>query len=108
MSLDLDEVRKIGRLARLSLGDSADETAMARDLSAIVDYFDQLSDYEADPEPDTRAVDPAAERTAERSSREAEDRVGECLDRSLFEANAPEARNGFLVVPRITAGSAKA
>ena len=73
-------------------------------MSAIVGYFDQLSDYEADPDPGAEET-PAGPRA---SSREAEDRVGECLDRNLFEANAPEARDGFLVVPRITAGAAKA
>ncbi len=100
MSLDLDEVRKISRLARLSLGDAEDEAAMVQDLVAIVGYFDQLSDYEAEPAEEV-GTDPVT------SSREAEDRLGKCLDRDLFEANAPEARDGFLVVPRITAGAAK-
>jgi len=102
MSLDLEEARKISRLARLSPETAEAEAAMVQELGAIVDYFGQLADYEADPEPAVGGPQDTE------SSRERADAVGACLDRSLFEANAPESRDGFLVVPRIKAGAAKA
>ena len=41
MSLSLDDVRKVARLARLELSD-ADLAAMRKQLSAILDYVTQL------------------------------------------------------------------
>ena len=97
MAIDLDEVVKVGRLARLPVEpDSADAQELVHKLGAVIDYFDQLSEYEADPEP----------QNAEGSdSREADDIPGPRLDRDLFVANAPEARDGFLVVPQMKASS---
>ena len=51
--MHLEDVRKVAKLARLELGD--DELAtMARQLSAILDYVDQLKQL------DTEGVEPLA------------------------------------------------
>lgn len=53
MSLSLDEVRKVAKLARLELSD-ADLALMQQQLSAIIDYVAQLNEL------DTTAVEPLA------------------------------------------------
>ena len=47
MSLSADEVRKVADLARLELSE-ADVEIMARQLSAIVDYINQLQQVNTD------------------------------------------------------------
>src|SRR3954471_16767944 len=47
MSLTLDEVRKVARLARLELGE-ADLVRMQQQLSAILDYVAQLQQLDTD------------------------------------------------------------
>ena len=47
MSLSLDQVRKVARLARLELSD-ADLGRMQQQLSAILDYIDQLNQLDTD------------------------------------------------------------
>ena len=51
--MDIDEVRKVARLARLDLPDD-DLAVMARQLSAIIGYVDQLKEL------DTEGVEPLA------------------------------------------------
>lgn len=53
MSLSLDEVRKVAKLARLELSD-ADLALMQQQLSAILDYVAQLNEL------DTSDVEPLA------------------------------------------------
>jgi aspartyl-tRNA(Asn)/glutamyl-tRNA(Gln) amidotransferase subunit C len=53
MSLSLDQVRKVARLARLELSED-DLARMQRELSAILDYVDQLQKLNTD------GVDPLA------------------------------------------------
>jgi aspartyl-tRNA(Asn)/glutamyl-tRNA(Gln) amidotransferase subunit C len=47
MSLSLDDVRKVARLARLELSDD-DLARMRQQLSAILDYVDQLQQLNTD------------------------------------------------------------
>lgn len=93
MAIDLDDVRKLGRLARIPLGPGPDE-AWIEPLSAIIAYFDQLADYPADDEP---------EPTADGGPAWAADTPEDSMARPLFTANAPAARDGFLVVPKVKA-----
>jgi len=51
--MDIEQVRKVARLARLELSD-ADLAIMAQQLSAILDYVDQLKAL------DTEVVEPMA------------------------------------------------
>lgn len=94
MALTPEEVRKIAHLARLRLT-PAEEESFARQLGAVVDYIDQLQKF-----PRGQGVRPAE--TA--GLREAEDRPEPCLEREVFLANAPAARDGFLVVPEVRGG----
>jgi aspartyl-tRNA(Asn)/glutamyl-tRNA(Gln) amidotransferase subunit C len=47
MSLSLDDVRKVAKLARLEMSD-ADLARMQQQLSAILDYVDQLNALDTD------------------------------------------------------------
>ena len=99
MAINIDDVHKISNLARLPLdADMSDreEAELVDGLVAIIGYFDQLSQYDADPEPLV---------AASTDSHEAPDVPGQTLRRELFEANAPEAREGFLVVPKVKSPS---
>lgn len=78
---------------------------MAGQLGKIVDYIDQLQRLDAG-KPDGAA--PAAATTPEgpaapepRAAPEADDVPGPCLPRETFLANAPAARDGFLLVPEV-------
>ena len=92
MSLDRAEVRRIASLARLDLA-AAEEQAVAEQLGKIVEYFDQLAQFET-AEPQISA-DPAG------NSAEAEDDLGTSLQPERWRANAPQTMDGYLVVPRI-------
>lgn len=89
MALTVEEVRRIAALARLALTPDEEETFVAQ-LGKIVDYIDQLKEF-----PTAEAALP------ETAGFEAEDRVGSCLPRETFLANAPESRDGFLLVPEV-------
>jgi aspartyl-tRNA(Asn)/glutamyl-tRNA(Gln) amidotransferase subunit C len=96
MALTHDDVRKIATLARLRF--SPEEEARFTDqLAKIVDYIDQLQAF-AGAEPDLGS----------RGVREADDRPHECLPRERFLANAPEALDGFLLVPEVKGGGGDA
>lgn len=89
MALTIEEVRRIAELARLQLS-SQEEELFARQLGDVVDYIDQLESFETTPED-----------AAEASLAEAHDRVGPPLEIDDVLANAPEALDRFLVVPRV-------
>ena len=89
MALTLEDVRKIANLARLRLSPD-DEQKFAGQLARIIDYIDQLQDYEA-----------VADVVAGFAAPESEDRPRECLPRDVFLANAPSSLDGFLLVPEV-------
>ena len=95
MSLSTQEVTRIAELARLSL--SQEETELYRlQLTAIVDYIDQLGDYQT-----------LEEAPSDVSAREAED-VPRSLDPAarqaaleLYLRNAPDRLDTFVMVPQV-------
>jgi len=89
MRLNADEVRKIATLAKLELSSEEEELFTAQ-LTEVVDYFDQLEDFETSP--------PAPARVG---AAEADDEAVPGLDREAFLANAPESFEGFLVMPQV-------
>ena len=92
MALTLDEVRKIATLARLRLTPD-EEARFVPQLGRIVDFIDQLRVYEAvPPSEDGRGVS------------EAVDAPGAALSVEYFLANAPDAFDGFLLVPQVKGG----
>ncbi len=90
MPLDVREVHHVAALARLRL-DEDQERRFAEQLSAVVDYIDQIRSA-ATAEP---VVEPGA------ASREAADEEAPCLDRDRFLANAPATDGPFLLVPQV-------
>ena len=97
MAIDLDDVVKVGRLARLPVDPESPQAAdLVRRLGAVIDYFDQLAEFEADPEP---------EPSGDELLGAGQDVPSPCLDRDRFVANAPQARDGFLVVPKMKVSS---
>jgi aspartyl-tRNA(Asn)/glutamyl-tRNA(Gln) amidotransferase subunit C len=104
MALTTEEVRKIASLARLRFCPE-EEAAMAVQLGNIVDYIDQLQRLDAG-KPDAAAGSAAAVTEAPPApglhpAPEADDLPGPCLPRETFLANAPAARDGFLLVPEV-------
>ncbi|HET9226468.1 MAG TPA: Asp-tRNA(Asn)/Glu-tRNA(Gln) amidotransferase subunit GatC [Thermoanaerobaculia bacterium] len=93
MALTIEEVRKIAALARLRFTPE-EEAVFVGQLGKIVDYIDQLQQYETGTEEETVAGAP-----------EAEDVPRACLPREQFLANAPAAMDGFLLVPEIKGSS---
>lgn len=91
MKIDAVLVAKVAALASLELTD-AERSAMAEQLTRIVDHFEALREIPdellADEEP-PRAVLPRS------------DAVGACLSAAVVEANAPEFAHGHFVVPRV-------
>ncbi len=92
MALTIDEVRKISTLARLRLT-AEEERRFVPQLARIVDYIDQLRQYEA--------LEPAFEAVR---GFEAPDRPGACLPVDDFVRNAPETHGDLLSVPQVMGG----
>jgi aspartyl-tRNA(Asn)/glutamyl-tRNA(Gln) amidotransferase subunit C len=93
MSLSPDQVSWIAHLARLDLT-PADRDRMAHQLSAILDYFDQLSRI------DTDCVEPLAHPlTLHNVFRADEPRPSLTVDEAL--ANAPDRRGDYFGVPAV-------
>lgn len=67
---------------------------MAGQLGRIVEYIDQLQQYEAGP---------AVQGGVGAAAPEADDLVQPCLPRASFLANAPAALDAFLLVPEVRA-----
>ncbi|MEE2777929.1 MAG: Asp-tRNA(Asn)/Glu-tRNA(Gln) amidotransferase subunit GatC [Acidobacteriota bacterium] len=89
MDLNADEVRRIARLARLHLGPDEVETFVPQ-LGQILDYFDQLNQYDGLKE----VSDPSA-------SLEAADEPRPSMPRQELLRNAPETLDAFVLVPQV-------
>ena len=94
MSVDKSTVLRIARLARIRVPDS-ELDGLAAELSNIIGWVEQLGEV------DTEGVVPMASAAEGMRLRWREDKVtdGDCRDDVL--ANAPEARDGFFVVPKV-------
>lgn len=93
MSIDADLVKKVAKLARLELPD-ADVPEMTRQLSAILDFVDQLRDL------DTSGVDPLAHPLpVQNVFRDDEPGTSLSVDEAL--ANAPDRQGDFFAVPAV-------
>lgn len=95
--IDLEQVRKVAHLARLDLT-AADEVVLPGQLSAILDYVEQLSELDTeDVPPTTRAIDV--------SNIVREDVQVTFGDREGLLENAPEREDDFFRVPQILGDS---
>lgn len=93
MSVDADTVRRVAHLARIAVDDAAAER-LTGELNAILGFVEQLQEVDvADVEPMTAVV-----RT--RIKQRADDVTdGNRVDAIL--ANAPEAEDGYFLVPKV-------
>ena len=91
--LSLDEIRRIGELARLELG--ADElAAMQQELNAILRLVDQMQAV------DTEGVEPMSHPQAA-AQRLREDQVTQHDQRERFQSIAPQVEDGLYLVPKV-------
>jgi aspartyl-tRNA(Asn)/glutamyl-tRNA(Gln) amidotransferase subunit C len=91
--LSLDEIRRIGDLARLELG--ADElAAMQQELNGILALVDQMRAV------DTEGVEPMSHPQAA-MQRLRDDEVTEHDQRSRFQSIAPQVEDGLYLVPKV-------
>ena len=89
MIVDREEARRIARLARLEMDDPTLDR-MAREMSGILDYIDQLRDVEG-----------AGESAPPLASELRADHAREPGVSSQVAANAPDWRDGFFGVPTV-------
>jgi aspartyl-tRNA(Asn)/glutamyl-tRNA(Gln) amidotransferase subunit C len=91
--LDREQVHKVALLARLELT-AEEEEQYAKQMSSILDYFEQLSELDTeDVEPTTRAIDMS------NITRHDEQLSYQNLE-GIFDA-APDRETDFFKVPRI-------
>ncbi|MEB3225245.1 MAG: Asp-tRNA(Asn)/Glu-tRNA(Gln) amidotransferase subunit GatC [Synechococcus sp.] len=91
--IDLEQVRKVAHLARLELT-SEEEQRLPSQLSAILDYVEQLSELDTNNvEPTTRAIDVSNITRA--------DQQKTFGDRQLLLDNAPDREDDYFRVPKI-------
>ena len=93
MSIDVETVRKVAKLAHIREPEAA-LAPLAAELSAIMGWIEQLGEVETDGvEPMTSAV------AAVLPMRE--DVVTDGGDAAMVLANAPASKSGFFVVPKV-------
>lgn len=93
MPVDKDTVLKIAALARIAVP-AADLDRLAGELNNILGWVEQLSEV------DTEGVVPIAS-VVDLKLRRRDDAVTDGGIRDQVIANAPEAEDGFFVVPRV-------
>jgi aspartyl-tRNA(Asn)/glutamyl-tRNA(Gln) amidotransferase subunit C len=91
--LTLEQVDHVALLARLELTPEEREK-LTHDLNSILDHFERLQEIDTTGVAPTSHVIPMANVLRE-------DEVRPSLPRDSFLGEAPEARDGFFVVPRI-------
>ena len=91
--LTLPQVEHVALLARLELT-AAEKTKLTEDLNAILEHFERLQEL------DTTDVEPTSHAIPMQNVFRA-DEVRPSLPREVILAEAPDAREGYFVVPRI-------
>ena len=93
MSIDLQTVKKIATLSRISVTD-AEAEAMVPELNNILGWVEQLGEVDVTGVEPMTAVIPNHQRLREDAVTD-----GNVRDRVL--ANAPQAEHGFFAVPKV-------
>ncbi|HEX7877283.1 MAG TPA: Asp-tRNA(Asn)/Glu-tRNA(Gln) amidotransferase subunit GatC [Sphingobium sp.] len=93
MSIDLQTVKKIASLSRISVTD-AEAEAMVPELNNILGWVEQLSEV------DVTGVEPMTA-VIPNKLRLREDAVTDGNVRERVLANAPQAEHGFFAVPKV-------
>ena len=93
MSLSLDEVRRIARLARIEISPSETETTRDQ-LNGIFAFIEQLQTV------DTTGIEPMSH-AVDVVQRLREDKVTELDRRDDFQKVAPDVEAGLYLVPKV-------
>ena len=93
MDADDIDIDHLARLAALRL-DEGERLAVGRDLRRIIVLVDEMRAV------DTEGVSPLAH-PLDATQRLRADEATESVDRERYQAGAPEARDGFYLVPRV-------
>ena len=93
MSLNLEDIRKLGELARLRI-EPADVNDLVEKLSNILAFVDQLQAA------DTGSVPPMAH-PLDQTQRLRPDVVTEEDQHELYQRNAPRVEGGLYLVPKV-------
>tara|TARA_B100000686_G_scaffold354924_1_gene468235 strand:+ start:3440 stop:3727 length:288 start_codon:yes stop_codon:yes gene_type:complete len=93
MTITQEQVAKVAKLARIKITE-AEQQKFAGELTGIMNWIEQLSEVDTDGiEPMTSVVDTKLYRR--------EDKITDGDRRDDVLANAPEAQEGFFVVPKV-------
>ncbi len=93
MSVDIDQVRHIAKLARIGMSDG-EIAALVPELNNIIGWIEQLSEV------DTDGVEPLTA-VIEQKLRLRDDVITDGGIRDEILANAPDAQHGFFAVPKV-------
>jgi aspartyl-tRNA(Asn)/glutamyl-tRNA(Gln) amidotransferase subunit C len=93
MSIDVSTARKVARLARIRVAEER-LPALAAEFGAILGFIAQLNEVDVD------GVEPMTSVTPMRLKRR-DDVVTDGNLQAAVLANAPDAREGFFVVPKV-------
>jgi aspartyl-tRNA(Asn)/glutamyl-tRNA(Gln) amidotransferase subunit C len=93
MKISADEVKKVAKLAKLTLSD-ADIARMAADMGAMLDYVATLADL------DTEGIVPTAH-AVPMANAFRPDQLRPSLERDAVLAAAPKSANGTFRVPKV-------
>ncbi|MCB5410229.1 Asp-tRNA(Asn)/Glu-tRNA(Gln) amidotransferase subunit GatC [Pseudogemmobacter faecipullorum] len=93
MSIDIDTARKVAKLARIRVEEEA-LPALARELSGILTFMEQLNEVDVD------GIEPMVSVTPMRLKRRQDVVTDGNLQAEVLK-NAPEAREGFFAVPKV-------
>lgn len=93
MSITIQEVEHIAKLAKLSLSED-EKNAYTKQLSEILDYVEKLNEL------DTEEIEPLSH-VMDVTNAFREDTPRECLSRKDTLANAPESDGKFFIVPKV-------
>jgi len=99
MKVTQKEVEYVAALANLELSD-AERLRMEKDLNAILDYIDQLSELDtSNVQPMAQVAQIASGATPVEALRS--DELSDCLPRELVLKNAPQSDGTFFRVPKV-------
>ncbi len=93
MSLDLDQIRRIARLARLAVSD-VEAAATAAQLNGVLALVEQMQAV------DTQGIEPMAH-ALDVVQRLREDTVTEIDRHTAFQSVAPAVEDGLYLVPKV-------
>lgn len=93
MSVDIETVRRVAHLARISVGDEEAER-LTGELNAILGFVEQLNAVDTENVPPMTAV-------VETALRQRTDSITDGAVPEKVLSNAPESDDGFFLVPKV-------